>query len=270
MKKANNKPIIITTIILLTIIIFLLVTFLVAALNGKKGYNLGLIKYGAKNNEIILEQTFESEKIKEIDIKQDAGKIIFKESSDKNIKVEIYGEPENIVDIALNDEILKIDYTKQKNFTFISFNFEIPENDIVVYIPSNHQVKINLENDCGECRMIDLENAEINIDCDAGDINLGKIKDATIKCDYGNIKIEEILNKCDLKANCGNIEINRISILENSEITADMGNVEIDEAKDIYIKGNCDMGSVDINNNNRNSEIELKIEVNCGNIKVNN
>ena len=118
--------------------------------------------------------------------------------------------------------------------------------------------------------MIDLVNADVNIDCSAGDVELGKIKNATIKCNFGDIEIDEILNKCDLEANCGNIEINRISILEDSEISADMGNVEINETNDIYINGRCDMGSSKINNSNRNSKTELKIEVDLGNIKVNN
>lgn len=268
MKKTSNKPIIITTIILLTILVFVLVIFLVAALNGKTGFNLGLINIGTGNNELIMGRTFESENIKKIDIKQDAGKIIFKESPNQNITVEIYGDDENIVDIALNDYTLNIDYTKQKKFALI--NFETPENDVIVYIPTNHQAVINLLNDYGECNMIDLENAEVNINCNAGDVNLGKIKNATIKCDFGNIKIKEVLNKCNIEANCGNVEIDCISILENSMIKTDMGNVEIDDTNDIYINGNCDMGSVDINSNNRNSEIELKIESDCGNISVDN
>lgn len=268
MKKTSNKPIIITTIILLTILVFVLVIFLVAALNGKTGFNLGLINIGTGNNELIIGRTFESENIKKIDIKQDAGKIIFKESPNQNITVEIYGDDENIVDIALNDYTLNIDYTKQKKFALI--NFGTTENDIIVYIPKKHQVEINLVNDYGECNMIDLENADVNINCSAVDVNLGKIKSATIKCDFGNIKIKEVLNKCKLEADCGNIEIDCISILENSYIKTDMGNVEIDETNDIYINANCDMGSVNINNNNRNSNVELKIESDCGNIDVDN
>ena len=64
--------------------------------------------------------------------------------------------------------------------------------------------------------IIDLENAEVNINCGAGDVILGKIKNATIKCNFGNIKIKEVLNKCDIESDFGNIEIDCILILENS------------------------------------------------------
>lgn len=267
MKKVNNKSMIIITIILLSLVVISLIIFLIAALKGNVGYNLGLINFNSESN-LIIDRTFENENINEINIKQDAGEIIFKESENQNIKVEIYGNDKNVVDIVLEEDVLSIDYTHQKAFSI--FSFGTPKNDIIVYIPSNHEIKINLENDYGECEMVDLENAEVNIDCDAGDVKLGKIKNAIIYCDYGNIEIDEILNKCNIEANCGNIEINKISITENSSIIADMGNVEIEQTNDIYINGNCDMGSVNINENNRNSEIELKIESNCGNITVNN
>ena len=267
MKKKSNAMIIFA-IILLAIVAILLVAFLVVAISGKTGFSLGIIHFGAGKNELIVSRTFESANIKRIDIKQTAGKIIFKESINQNITAEIYGDDENNVVFALNDNILSIDYTNQKKITLI--NFGTTNNDIIVYIPSNHEVAINIESEYGECKMIDLVNVDVNIDCSAGDVELGKIKNATIKCNFGDIKINEILNKCDLEANCGNIEINRISILEDSEISADMGNVEINETNDIYINGRCDMGSSKINNSNRNSKTELKIEVDLGNIKVNN
>ena len=37
--------------------------------------------------------------------------------------------------------------------------------------------------------MTDLQNASVDIDCDAGDVKLEKIKNATINCDCGNITI---------------------------------------------------------------------------------
>lgn len=267
MKKKSNIMIIFA-IILLAIVAILLITFLVVAISGKTGFNLGIVHFGTGENELIVSRTFESVNIKRIDIKENAGEIIFKESPDQNITVEVYGDDDNVVDITLNDYTLNIDYTKQKKIALI--NFGTTNNDIIVYVPSNHEVAISIENDYGACKMMDLENAEINIDCDAGDVKIGKIKNATIKCDFGNIEIDEILNKCDLEANCGNININRISVFEDSEIYVDLGNVEINETNDIYINGICDMGSVEVNNNNRNSEIELKIEVDTGNIKVKN
>lgn len=264
----KNKWLIITLIVLLTIIVFLLIMFLVACLSGGINFNSGIISIGSKSSNVIFDKTFELEDIEKIEIEQDAGEIIFKETSNDYIQVVIYGDNANDAEVSLNNSTLNIDYVHKKNFAL--FSFGTTKNDIIVYIPSNYQNEIKLKNDYGACEMTDLENAKVDIDCDAGDIKLGKIKDATIKCDYGNIEIEEILNKCDIKANCGNIEINKISIQENSTIKADLGDVEIGETNEIYIDANCNLGETNVNNNNRDAEIELKINCDCGNITVNN
>lgn len=102
----------------------------------------------------------------------------------------------------------------------------------------------------------------------AGNVKLGKIKDAKIECDYGNVEIKEVLNKCDISADCGNVQIDRISIKENSNIKADLGNIEINDVNDIYIEANVDLGKKNVAKSNRNSDVVLKLFCNCGNINV--
>lgn len=163
---------------------------------------------------------------------------------------------------------LDIRYTHKSSFAL--FNFGGTKNDIVIYIPQNYSNEIKINNNYGNCEIPDLKNAMVNIDCDCGDVEIGEIRNATIKCDYGNIKIKEILNKCDVIADCGNIEIDKISIQENSAIKANMGNVNINGTNDIYIDAAVDLGNKKIDSNNRNAEITLKINCDCGNITVNN
>lgn len=78
------------------------------------------------------------------------------------------------------------------------------------------------------------------------------------------------MNKCDIEADCGNVKIDTLSIKEDSSIKADLGNVDINNANDIYIDANVDLGSANINKNNRNAEITLKVHCNCGNVTINN
>lgn len=262
----KNKGLIIAMIILLTIIVFLLIMFLVVCLSGGNNLKIGLFNYGSKN--IIYDNTFEPEEIKNIEIKNDAGDIIFKESENDYIQVVLYGKNADETKVTLNNGMLNIDYTKKVSFAFI--NFGTVKNDIIIYLPANYENNIKIENDYGDCEIIDLANANVDIECNAGNVNVGKIKNATVKCDYGKIKIKEVLNKCDLDADCGDIEIETISIKENSNIKANLGNVNISKANDIYIDAKVDLGKMNINNNNRHSEITLKINCDCGNITVNN
>lgn len=265
----KNKGLIITLIIILSIIIFLLVIFLVSYLKGEISFKNRIFNIGSKSTNIIYDRQFELEDIKEIDIKQDAGDILVKETTEDYIKVVLYGENEGDAQVELNNGKLTIDNTHNRR-SFVFFNFGVTKNDIIIYVPYNYSNDIKIKNDYGECELTDLENATVNIDCDAGNVELGKIKNATIKCDYGNIEIKEIRNKCDIKADCGNIQIDTISIKENSSIKADLGNIDINNTNDIYIDADVDLGKTNINKNNRNASVTLKVNCDCGNVTINN
>ena len=115
-----------------------------------------------------------------------------------------------------------------------------------------------------------LENASIKIEQNCGDINLGKIKNAEIENDLGTTEIEEVLNSLNIKSNCGDIKIKKLTLQENSKIENDLGDVKIGETNDIFIDAHCDLGDEKIKNNSRQSEVTLKIDVDCGDIKVEN
>ena len=265
----KNKGVIITLIILFSIVIVFLIMFLVKALRGGINFKNGIFSIGNKSTNIIYDKQFELEDIKDIDIKQDAGDIIIKQTSEDYIKVVLYGENKEDAQVELANGNMSIDNRHhKKSFTF--FNFGVTTNDIIMYVPSSYSDRIKVKNDYGKCEITDLENATVDIDCDAGNVELGKIKDAVLKCDYGNVEIKEIMNKCDIKADCGNIKIDTLSIKENSSIRADLGNVDINNTNDIYIDADVDLGKTKINKNNKNSEITLKINCDCGNVTVNN
>lgn len=261
----KNNGLIITAIILLSIVVFLLVMFLVMCLTGRISFRGIMFGIGSKSTNVIYDNQFKLEDIKNIEIREDAGDIIIKEASEDYIKVVLYGDDSNDAKVDLNNGKLDIDNTHKRTRIFGG-----RKNEIIIYMPSSYSNEIKVKNDYGNCKITDLENATVDIDCDAGNVEIGKIKNATIKCDYGNIETKEILNKCEIKANCGNIKIDRISIQENSSIKADLGNVDINNTNDIYIEADVDLGKTNINNNNRNSNITLKIDCDCGNITINN
>ena len=257
----KNKSLIITLIIIISIIIVLLVMFLIMAL-------IGFDNFISNSSNIIFEEQFETKDIKKIDINQDAGNIIFKQSTDDFIQVAIYGENKDEVKVDLKNSELEIDYTHKNNVEI--FNFIDKKSEIIIYVPSDFLEEINIENNYGNIKIIDLENITVNINSDSGDIQLGKVKNANIKNNYGNIDVKEILNKCDIEADCGNIKIDKVKIQENSLIKANLGNITINNTNDIYIDAEVDLGTLNINKNNRAAEIILKIHNDCGNIEINN
>ena len=263
------KGLIITLIIILLVLIFGLSAFLVIALKSGANFKNGMFNISSDNTNIIYDKEFDLENIKNINIQQDAGKIKIIENSDNFIKVVLYGENESDVKVELNNEKLNIE-SKHSTRSFNFFNFNITTNDIIIYIPSGYSNEIKIKNNYGNCEIEDLENVTINIDSDAGNIELGKIKNALLKSSCGNIKINEVLNKCDIDNNCGNIKIGTMNIQENSTIKADLGNIEINNTNDIFIDADVDLGKIKINKNDKSSDIVLKIEADCGNVTINN
>ena len=296
----KNNGIIITLIIILSIIIIGLIVFLCLTLNGR--LHFGFRNFGVKSKKVIFDTTYEVESIDNLEILSKAGDVNFEESTDDKIRVLVYGENENDLNVDLNENKLKVNYANYKKVNF-GFNFYL--NDIIIYIPKDYSKQINIDMNYGDIKAIDLENATMNIKEDCGDIKLGKVKDIDIKNSYGDIDIEQVLDKTKIEAkcgdiklgkvkdieiennygdidiglisdkftieaNCGDIKLDRIEISENSSIKSNLGNVKIKETNDIYIEAKTDLGDVKVNTNNRHSEIILKIDSDCGDIKVGN
>lgn len=259
----KNKIPIIFLLILISVIIFCLVMFLVIYLN--KGMD-GMINIGKVSENIVLEKNFELLEIENIEVIQDYGDVTFKENEDNSIKVEIYGRNEKDAKAELNNNKLKIENTNRRNFALI--NFGVRKSEIIVYIPKDYAGDINIKVDCGNATLEDTENANLKVECNAGNVKIKKAKNANIKCNLGDVKAEEILNKCNIEADAGNVKIEKLTLSEDSKIKVDLGDVTIDEINEVYIEADTDLGKTNINQNHRNSETTLKINVDCGNISV--
>lgn len=263
----KNKGWIIAMIIFWIILIIFLIAFLSYVILNNTNIPIGI--YNTSNNsEIICNENYDLEFINNIEILVSAGKLKIEENTDdQKVKVLVYGEQNRQIDVSVNNGKLKIDNTKSKRVVF-SFNNHIDE--ITVYLPRNYNKEINVKSDYGNVDMIDLENATINIEESCGDINLGKVKNLQIDSDYGSIDVDTVLNKLDIEIDCGDLKIKNIELKENSKIKNDLGDVKIGNTNDIYIDANVDLGEYKINKNNRYAESTLKIDVNCGDIKVEN
>ncbi len=263
----KNKGWIIAMIIFWIILIIFLIAFLSYVILNNTNIPIGI--YNTSNNsEIICNENYDLELINNIEILVSAGKLKIEENTDdQKVKVLVYGEQNRQIDVSVDNGKLKIDNTKSKRVVF-SFNNHIDE--ITVYLPRNYNKEINVKSDYGNVDMIDLENATINIEESCGDINLGKVKNLQIDSDYGSIDVDTVLNKLDIEIDCGDLKIKNIELKENSKIKNDLGDVKIGNTNDIYIDANVDLGEYKINKNNRYAESTLKIDVNCGDIKVEN
>lgn len=262
----KNRELIIGTIVILIIIIIVLILGLYYCLNG----NFKLKKWGTKKSSmIIFDTTYEATEIANLEVLSIAGDIKFEESIDGKVRVVAYGENEEDLTVDLNENRLKVDYSKYKQRN-VFFGFHFYCNDITIYIPKNYAGEIAVRANYGDIEAIDLANSAMNIEADCGDVILGKIKNVTVKNDYGDVKIEQILNQATIELSCGDVKINELNVVEDSSIVNNFGDIKIGQTNEVYIDAKTDFGDVKVNQNHRHSEITLKLQNDCGDIKVDN
>lgn len=262
----KNKGLIIGTIVILLLVIASLIFFLCANLNGQ--YHFGNWK-GKKSEQIIFDNAYEVAQIENLEVISSMGDITLKESTDGKVRVVAYGKNEQDLKVTLEGGILKVDFSEYNHKNgFFGMNFY--RNDLEIYLPNDYAKEIHLNSDYGDIQVIDLENASIYVDADCGDITLGKVKNVLAKNDYGNVKIESVLNKAEIELSCGDVKINAMEIAENSSIINNFGDIKIGTTNEIYIEAKTDLGDVKVNQNHRQAEVTLKLQNDCGDIKVEN
>ena len=175
----KNRKLVITSIILLVIVIFFLIGFLIANITGKTNIKGGVLNSAKHSETIAFDKTYNVENIRDITINQEIGDIIIKQSESNDIKVVVYGDDNEKFNVNENDNNLEIDYTSKKQFyfTFFGFSFNNTKNDIIIYLPASYDGNIKLNSDYGECNIADLENANLNLKCNYGDVKLRKSKE---------------------------------------------------------------------------------------------
>ena len=294
----KNRGLIIALIVLFSIVIIILIVLMIFLLNSKGRISKYMFGSSVSNN-LIMDEVYNNT-FNTIRVKASTSDVYFKSTNDSNIRVVIHGN-EKELDVKQSSDELNINFKEKKCFGFC---FNLKKNKVEVYIPSNYDKKIIIDSDYGNIDVEEFKSADMDIsdDCgdikilsanelkvendygninigevniltvedDCGDISVDKVNDITAKNSYGNISIKSILNSLDIKDDCGDVKIDNININKDSYISNDFGNIKIGNTNEIFIDAKTDLGKVKINNNDRRSDITLKIKNDCGDIKVNN
>lgn len=294
----KNKKIIVTLIILLSILVVFLARFMAYLMNGKhKFYHPNWMH--KVSNELIMDEVYDTN-FKKVELISDASDILIKKSKDNTVRVVVYGDKDRL-NVSTENEKLFIE-SEAKKCTFFCINITVAK--IEVYLPENYEHEIEINNKYGDIEIESFRNANIEVheDCgdveieganqlvvknsygdikvgvvekaeieeSAGDVTVNKVKDIIVKNNYGDIEIKEVSNYLDVSDDCGDIKIERIDIHKDSSIQNSYGDIKVSSTNEIYIDAKTDLGDLKINKNFHKSDIILKIENDCGDIKVNN
>lgn len=296
----KNRGVKITLIIVLAIIAIILINFMVyAIINKDKGFKISFIKFG-DNTEKIFEKEYDSEEFESINIDVSSSNVKIEKNDTDKIKITAYGDKDEKIEESINENELSI--SKENSKIFILTMFYWCKEEIIVEIPNDCDKEFKIHTSSGDIMVPNLESNNIQfetssgkIECNninngilqsssgdisigngneitlktsSGDITAGNFNSLTAEASSGEISVNSIKDYCQLKTSSGNIKIDTLNITENSSINAKSGNVNISNINDIYVETETGSGDEDIQNNNRMSEIVLKITTTSGNIRV--
>lgn len=296
----KNKGLTITLIVILTIICLALTSFMFFIINGNFNvFNFHLNIGSSESKELVFDETY-AKIFDEINIKSEYSNIYIKTAEDDEIRVLVYSDKDDI-DVVEDKNNLNITVNKKKCIGFC-FNRDISR--VEVYVPKDFDKSLGIVNGYGDIEIDNLEKANIKAESDCGDISILGAKDVLISNDYGDIELGTVLkanikqsagetkiDKVDyitvessygdikidyvgaflnLSADCGDIKINEINLIKDSKIINNLGSIKIGNTNEIYFDAKTDLGDIDINNNFPKSDITLRVENDCGDIKINN
>lgn len=224
-----------------------------------------------KQENLIYSEEFELTDIKNVNLKTVAATITVKESKDDKVKIEVFSTKEKEVTANVLEDTVSVEYLDQEEHNFtINIGINEVQDEMIVYIPKDYENNILTDTNYGNISFdVSLKNASIDIVSDYGNIDIESVKNISIDCDFGNINVKNVYNKLDIETEYGNVNVDNLEINEDSNIVTKYGNVNVEKTNDIRIDTDVNLGSVDVNKNNREADVTLNIKSEMGFINVN-
>lgn len=283
----KNKTII--KIIILVILLAALITVLILGFTKKLNFSF------ENKTDIIYNESFDN--ITSIETDLTSYDIEVKKSDTDKLKVEVSGNEKYTESIKVTAENGKLMITQKSSKMCVGLC--LFDEIITIYLPNDNKVELNHHSSSGN---IDIE-AELmngNIKTTSGDIKINFLNEEIINSTSGNITIKEgnnlevsstsgditinkanelktvsksgnqnigkLMNKANIKATSGDIEITEFYIKENSSIEATSGNIEVKLKNKAFISPKTTSGDIDIVNTNES--VVLNIKTTSGDITV--
>lgn len=224
----------------------------------------------AYSNYIETYQEYDISEINEIDIDSINHKVIVKPSDDGKVKITYFQKNDNMNTYALDNGKLKMELIERvEDLDTLLFRTEKKIDTITIYIPTDNQIKINVNSSYGNLDMQNVSLNGISFQNTIGDVNLisvicpsvsiglntgnaavvnSQINDLNVDIISGNIdlKIDEIIDEYDLfaKAIYGKLKLNDNDIIDEEKKV--LSEIEYSENKDKKINIEILRGNINL------------------------
>ena len=265
----------------------------------KSDFNFDNVNFNISTVSNKLVEEKEVTILKTLNIKTDVTDITVEEKDTNSIKIELYSENPKNYEITENENDIKVVLEEGKK---IGFNFFKKSPRVKIYVPKEYNKNMVINSDAGDVKIGNLPYATLDAKLDVGDLRIKElktinttlrvgdlriekvqkliadVKTGDIKVNYvneliskiktGDIKIDTLDGQMDIVSTTGDIKVQDATIKENSKIKNNIGDIKINNISGCYIDAKTRVGDINVNQKERKSDIELKIENNVGDVRV--
>lgn len=276
---SRNTFLIVLCIITVIAIGYGVCTHVLKLFNGKTGSigKLGDVVSG----EFTIEESFNS-----VSLEMNVADLTVKYGDKTTVS---YTIPQKLVPAAsVHNNTLTIE--SKGNGTSSLGELDSKKYNITITIPEGTVLKkFDVDVNLGNVKIVDIEADSMNLDADCGNIVLRGVsfEDVDLVANLGNVEMEDsfagnvkanadcgnletkdcTFEKIDARVNLGNLSF-KAATFNKGEFKVDMGDLEVSGSFN-EIKGNCNMGSIDVDTDKPESEVNIDLDVDLGSIKVN-
>ncbi len=256
----------ISLIVILSVCVILLTGGMIYLLNGGSKIKLDFM-FGNRNMILVDNYTTEAININKIYLNLNSTDVEIIDSIDNNVKVEYYSNRDNNAKIEYDNGVLSVNEEKYDTSCIGICN---TRRKVVVSVPSEFKTDYEIKLKSGDLKSsIDLSDNNMAISTMSGDIRLGKVSNVSMATMSGDVEVNDIIGSAAISTMSGDVRIYNFDITANSSISTMSGDVKISHLSESYVEASTKSGDVKVNNNDRKSDIILKINTTSGDISIN-
>ena len=246
-------------IIVLSLLCVCLIGFMIAFI--KSGFNFKNMK--AK---LVFNESYEIKDIETISITAKSADINIYESDDEKLYVKFYSDKDSKIEVSQKEKEFIIDNNQKQS---VCFGFCFSNRKIDVYVPKEYIGNFVIKTKSGDVTTSLTSYNDYKINVTSGDIKIDNAKSLVGSATSGDLEIEQLTSSIDFSTTSGDIDIDIMTINKDSSIKVTSGDVEINKLSNAYVDVSAKSGDIEIKNNDRHAEYELKIRTTSGDVEVN-
>lgn len=254
----------------IVIALLLVVALLLAGVLGVSLYrHQKIVPKGKPDNSeyCLVTDTAYDNQFDTVKVSSNCGNIFILPSDDTQLYLKIWAD-EDKVRIHETGAFLDITADARDDHQLGIHNANLQQVRIELYLPDDFNKTLQMKTNYGNFEVESFPQMQLIAESDYGNLTLDEVRSLEADFEYGSLKAGTIHAFVKAESDMGNIDIDTLSITEDSQMACDMGSIHIDSAPTAVVEASANLGSVNVRPNPDGATVKLTLENDNGSITV--